>query len=110
MMYNIPTAFEWDEEKNKTNIAKHGVSFEEASQAFFDRNRVVAGEKGGRNMVEVKYSDAPPNIAKAIESSVPIEDFLPPPDKLGNKSTANSTLPDILLNPVIVENYLQRSC
>lgn len=26
--------FEWDESKNKSNLLKHGVSFEEASQLF----------------------------------------------------------------------------
>ncbi len=28
--------FEWDENKNKTNIQKHGVSFEEAKSVFYD--------------------------------------------------------------------------
>ena len=31
-------SFEWDEEKNKTNKIKHGVSFEEAKTVFFDEN------------------------------------------------------------------------
>lgn len=26
--------FEWDEEKNKSNLKKHGISFEEASEIF----------------------------------------------------------------------------
>lgn len=26
--------FEWDEEKNRANIAKHGVTFRQASQVF----------------------------------------------------------------------------
>lgn len=30
------TRFEWDEEKNKKNIRKHGVSFEEAQTVFLD--------------------------------------------------------------------------
>lgn len=29
-------AFEWDEAKNKVNVQKHGVSFEEAESVFFD--------------------------------------------------------------------------
>ncbi len=33
--------YEWDEEKNRSNQAKHGVSFEEACQAFEDPNRVI---------------------------------------------------------------------
>jgi uncharacterized DUF497 family protein len=28
--------FEWDEQKNKTNKKKHGVSFEEAQAVFYD--------------------------------------------------------------------------
>jgi hypothetical protein len=33
--------FEWDEEKNKKNQEKHGVSFEEAKRAFLDVNRLI---------------------------------------------------------------------
>jgi len=29
--------FEWDEEKNRRNKAKHGISFEEAKVVFSDR-------------------------------------------------------------------------
>jgi hypothetical protein len=43
--------FEWDEEKNRTNRLKHGVSFETATQVFDDPNvvlfsdRIVDGEE-----------------------------------------------------------------
>ena len=37
---NAPT-FEWDEEKNRENIAKRGVSFLEAQEAFLDENRLI---------------------------------------------------------------------
>ena len=30
--------FSWDENKNKTNINKHKISFEEAKTVFFDEN------------------------------------------------------------------------
>jgi hypothetical protein len=34
--------FEWDENKAKSNLKKHGVSFEEAQSVFFDENaRIV---------------------------------------------------------------------
>lgn len=33
--------FEWDEEKNTINKAKHHVSFEEAATAFYDDNAAV---------------------------------------------------------------------
>ena len=32
--------FEWDEEKNRENQRKHGVSFVEAQTVFFDENAV----------------------------------------------------------------------
>lgn len=35
------TTFEWDSNKAKINIAKHGVSFEEASTVFFDEQAVL---------------------------------------------------------------------
>ena len=35
--------FEWDESKEKANIAKHGVSFDEAKTVFYDENaRLIA--------------------------------------------------------------------
>lgn len=33
-------SFEWDDEKNKANINKHGVSFEEARSVFYDDNAI----------------------------------------------------------------------
>jgi uncharacterized DUF497 family protein len=33
--------FEWDDSKNTLNIAKHGLSFYEAQDAFFDKKRVI---------------------------------------------------------------------
>ncbi len=36
------TTFEWDDEKNKENEAKHGISFLIAQQAFLDPHRVIA--------------------------------------------------------------------
>lgn len=32
--------FEWDEEKNRKNIAKHGIDFKMATQVFSDRRCV----------------------------------------------------------------------
>ena len=32
----MPLSFEWDENKAKANLAKHGVSFEEAATVFGD--------------------------------------------------------------------------
>ena len=34
--------FEWDAAKDRSNRAKHGVSFAQAQRAFFDPRRVIA--------------------------------------------------------------------
>jgi len=36
------TRFEWDEEKDRDNQTKHGVSFSLAQRAFLDPRRVIA--------------------------------------------------------------------
>lgn len=33
--------FEWDENKNRSNILKHGISFEEAETVFFDEQALL---------------------------------------------------------------------
>ena len=33
--------FEWDENKNKKNIQKHGISFSEAKSVFYDERAIV---------------------------------------------------------------------
>lgn len=33
--------FEWDDGKNLENVEKHGLSFYEAQEAFFDESRVI---------------------------------------------------------------------
>lgn len=38
----MKTRFEWDEEKNRINKRKHGVSFNEAQYVFLDPDRVTA--------------------------------------------------------------------
>jgi len=32
--------FEWDDEKNQINLRKHKVDFSDATQVFFDENRI----------------------------------------------------------------------
>jgi len=36
--------FEWDEDKDQENLAKHGVSFALAQHAFLDPHRVIASD------------------------------------------------------------------
>ncbi len=33
--------FDWDKNKAKTNLIKHGISFEEAQTVFFDKNETI---------------------------------------------------------------------
>ena len=37
--------FEWDENKNQTNIKKHGISFEEASSVFYDEDALILNDE-----------------------------------------------------------------
>ena len=37
--------FEWDESKNKINIKKHGISFEEASSVFNDSEALILNDE-----------------------------------------------------------------
>jgi uncharacterized DUF497 family protein len=37
--------FEWDEAKNQDNIEKHHISFENAQEAFYDKNRIIIKDK-----------------------------------------------------------------
>ncbi|MBR2259090.1 MAG: BrnT family toxin [Blautia sp.] len=38
--WKIKLQFEWDEEKEKINIYKHGIDFETANRVFLDPNRL----------------------------------------------------------------------
>ena len=46
--------FEWDESKNRDNLAKHGVPFSLAQYAFEDSNRVIA-EDVSHSQTEQRY-------------------------------------------------------
>jgi len=38
--------FEWDRAKNRANVRRHGVSFEEASTAFLDEHGILIDDPG----------------------------------------------------------------
>ncbi len=40
-LYMAKAGFEWDEEKDRDNQAKHNVSFSLAQQAFLDPHRII---------------------------------------------------------------------
>ncbi len=46
--------FEWDQSRNLDNIAKHGVAFQDAQQAFQDDQRVIL-EDGRHSENEQRY-------------------------------------------------------
>lgn len=48
------THFEWDEEKDKDNQKKHGVSFSLAQHAFLDPHRIIV-EDVGHSSEEDRY-------------------------------------------------------
>ena len=47
--------FEWDGGKNQINLAKHCVSFDEAQEAFFDNQRVIAEDLSHSSKQEKRY-------------------------------------------------------
>jgi uncharacterized DUF497 family protein len=70
-------SFEWDDQKAKKNIKKHGVSFEEASTVFADRlsrtipdplhseeedRFVILGESKRRRLLVVSFTERGDNI------------------------------------------------
>ena len=48
--------FEWDEAKNKANIAKHAVSFKEATKAFSDKKALTAYDSMHSTETESRYN------------------------------------------------------
>lgn len=57
--------FEWDDGKNTENIHKHGLSFYEAQNAFFDKSRIILLD-GKHSSVETRYFC----IGKAANGSI----------------------------------------
>jgi len=47
--------FEWDPKKERINVLKHGVSFSESQEAFFDPNRVIAKDVRHSTGKEQRY-------------------------------------------------------
>lgn len=51
------SGFEWDAEKNRTNLIKHGISFDDASQIFYGltvvkRSKRSDGSQSGKSTIE----------------------------------------------------------
>ncbi len=41
----LRTIFEWDEAKNRVNVKKHGISFNEAVTVFTDENAILISDE-----------------------------------------------------------------
>ncbi len=50
------TTFEWDEDKSKLNVRKHGLTFEEAKTVFNDPFAITIGDPDHSND-EARYID-----------------------------------------------------
>ena len=74
--------FEWDANKALTNFAKHGVSFREAKEVFFDPNAIEGYDTlhsthearffiigfSSRRLLFVVYAERPNNIVRVISA------------------------------------------
>jgi uncharacterized DUF497 family protein len=55
-MIILGAVFEWDENKNKANIHKHGISFREAVTVFKDENAILILDEEHSEQEEVLLS------------------------------------------------------
>jgi uncharacterized protein len=75
--------FEWNDEKAAANLAKHGVSFEEAETVFddplyidfydpdhsFDEHRyIIIGESQQRRLLIVSYTERDDDVVRLISA------------------------------------------
>jgi uncharacterized DUF497 family protein len=51
----LSISFEWDPRKDRSNRAKHGVSFAEAQGAFLDKRRILAEDLQHSTAKETRY-------------------------------------------------------
>ena len=86
--------FEWDENKNRENQVRHGVSFEEAQHVFADPHMIVLNQRldpPRRSWETVDYSDNPelPDVehVKIVDKA-----FLPPPEELVFKDSESEKI------------------
>jgi len=47
--------FEWDFDKNKENVEKHSISFEEAQLAFCDKKRIIEKDVKHSTSTETRF-------------------------------------------------------
>lgn len=54
-MYNDGVKFEWDERKNRANIAKHHIDFHDAVEVFRDRDALHVFDAKHSTETEARY-------------------------------------------------------
>ena len=61
--------FEWDPDKAASNLAKHGVSFDEAATVFADPvhsthevRELLVGYSERNRLLIISFTDRPPNV------------------------------------------------
>ena len=54
-MYYESVRFEWDENKNRTNIAKHHIDFRDATEVFNDSGALHAPDEKHSTKTEMRY-------------------------------------------------------
>ena len=47
--------FQWDINKNRKNLKKHGIDFEDAAKVFLDENRIERYDHIHSNLYESRY-------------------------------------------------------
>ena len=78
--------FEYDEEKNKINIKKHGISFRSAARVFFDYDRIEMYDENN-SQEEDRYDTIGDTSAGNLVSNSTI---------IGNVNQSERTVNDIL--------------
>jgi len=65
------TRFVWDEKKNKKNIRKHGVDFDDAARAWYDPDRLDFFDEKHSSSQEIRWTflgSATGNILFVVET------------------------------------------
>ena len=55
LYYSLGIHFEWDSDKEKKNIRKHGIAFKTASKVFWDADRLEFYDSVHSNAQEERY-------------------------------------------------------
>jgi uncharacterized DUF497 family protein len=68
----VPTCFDWDEDKNRKNQAKHGISFQIARLIFEDPNLITRQDReidGEQRWQTIGYAEGILTVAHTVLDS-----------------------------------------